>query len=178
MAWYDIISDIGELAELLKSYLWSWVYDTARYAIESIGITYSYFTEWVNYLKDNTLYYYERSKEYAEGLSEEIWHETDLIWDKIGAIPVLTKDVVTGWVTPLIENVKVYAEDLVNDVITVYDVLIKDLTTQINKFEQWIKESPEWLITLLYAEHVRIVEFIADFAEDILDRIFTEEEET
>jgi len=177
MAWYDIITDIGELAEQLKDYLWSWVYDTARYAIESIGITYSYFSEWVDYLVDNTLYYYERAKEYAEDLDTELWDDLDDVWDTISAIPVLTKDVVTGWVTPLIETVKVYAEGLVNDLIDVYDVIINDLTIQINKFEQWIKESPEWLITLLYTEHDKVVLFIADFAEDILDRIFTEEEE-
>jgi len=137
--------------------------------------------------------------DYASQISTDLWKEIGLIWNKIGAIPVLTKDVVKGWVDPwiktakdavtalvdtaiesfdaLIDGAKEYAENLVNDTIKVYDALIKDLTTQINKFEQWIKDSPEWLITLLYTEHVRIVEFLADFAEDILDQIFTMEEE-
>jgi len=142
---------------------------------------------------------YESVWNYASQISSDLWKETGLIWDRIGAIPVLTKDVVKGWVDPwirsakdavtalldsaeirlenLIEGAKKYAENLVTDAIKVYDVIISELQLQINKFEQWIKDSPEWLITLLYTEHLRVIEFIADFAEDILDKVFTEEEE-
>lgn len=135
--------------------------------------------------------------DYASQISTDLWKETGLIWDRIGAIPLLTKDVIEGWVKPLIntaknsvigllnvavdrlegliEGAKAYAETLVNNAIAVYDTIIIELQGQVNKMEQWIKDSPEWLITLLYTEHVRIVTFIADYAEEILDMLFIPE---
>ena len=75
----------------------------------------------------------EKAKAYAEWLLSDVWTEFDRVWKRIGAIPVITYDVVVGWVQPFFENAKSYAEDIVSDVLNVVDNLVRDIWSNISK---------------------------------------------
>lgn len=129
---------------------------------------------------------------YASQISTDLWRETGLIWDRIGEIPVLTEDVIRGWVTPWIEAAKDYALDLVNDVIDIYDTLIESINNTIESLEEWkedvvdvklteystwITNASGWFSVQLDSSKDKIVSFIIDRFEYILDQVFKEEEE-
>jgi len=127
---------------------------------------------------------------YASQISTDLWHESSLIWDRIGAIPVLTKDVIEGWVTPWIKAAKDYALDLVNDVIDIFDPLINALDVAVitlegwkeevvdvtlSQFSTWIVNAPSWFSVQLESSKDKIADFIIDRFEYILDEVFKED---
>lgn len=129
--------------------------------------------------------------EYASQISDDLWNETGLIWDRVGEIPVLTETVIKGWVTPWIDAAKDYALELVNDVIDFFDPMIDSIDRAISvltawkedivdvalsTFEEWITNAPTWFTTQLDASKDKIVGFIIDRFEYILDQVFKEVE--
>jgi len=152
--------------------------------------------EWIHSVTDPIIDYayslYTSVWEYASQISTDLWHETALIWDRIGEIPVLTKDTIQGWVTPWIEAAKDYALGLVNDAIDIYDGLINTLNNTVDSLEEWkedyvdvtlstlttwITNASGWFSVQLDSSKDKIVGFIIDRFEYILDQVFTEGKE-
>jgi len=135
---------------------------------------------------------YDHVWNYASQIADDLWKETALIWARVGEIPVLTKDVIKGWVTPWINSAKDYALDLVNDVIDVFDAIIDDIDVAISylqewkedvvdvklsEFSTWITNASGWFSVQLDRSQDKIVKYIIDKFEYILDQVFKEEEE-
>lgn len=129
--------------------------------------------------------------DYASQISKDLWKETKLIWDTVGEIPVLTYDVVVGWINPLIDAAKVYALNLINDVIDVFDPIISGLDTVVSNLQSWkdnvvdvklselstwITNASGWFSVQLDSSKDKIVGFIIERAEYILDQVFKEED--
>jgi hypothetical protein len=177
MAWFDLIGSLSELANQLKDYLWSWVDGIAKYWVQTLAATRDY----VQSLYQASMSYIDDWKDwlymYINQVQNDLWKEAGLIWDRIGALPVITIEVVKGWVTPWLETVKVYAENLVSNLGQIYDRIITELMGRISRIEQWVVDSPDWLISTLYTQKDRVEAFIANYFEEILDRIFKEGED-
>jgi len=122
-------SDISGFIENIKSALWSWVDDIARYWVQR---AYEFY-DILRHSWSDVLDAVEKAKAYAEWLLSDVWTEFDRVWKRIGAIPVITYDVVVGWVQPFFENAKSYAEDIVSDVLNVVDNLVRDIWSNISK---------------------------------------------
>jgi len=123
-----LLDDILDIIDDIKRALWSWVDDIAKYWVQRAHY-------WYDILKhswDDVLDAVEGAKSYAEWLLTDVWSEFNKVWERIGAIPVITYDVVKGWVTPLIENAKVYLENLLNNAIDVIDNVINDIWRNVN----------------------------------------------
>jgi len=120
--------DISGFIDDIKSALWSWVDDIARYWVER---AYEFFDILRHTWKD-VLDAVEDAKAYAEWLLRDVWNEFDRVWERIGAIPVITYDVVVGWVKPLFESAKSYAEDIVTNTLNIVDNLINDIWNNID----------------------------------------------
>lgn len=134
---------------------------------------------------------YTSAWNYASQISSDLWNETTLIWQRIGEIPVLTYDVVVGWITPLIEAAKVYALNLVNNVIDTFDPIVSALGNAISNLESWkedyvdkkltelstwVTNASGWFSVQLETSKDKIVGFIIDRFEYILDQVFKEED--
>jgi len=120
--------DISGFIDNIKSALWDWVDDIARYWVERAYEFYDILRHSWNDVLDAV----EEAKAYAEYLLKDVWSEFDKVWERMGAIPVITYDVVVGWVKPFIENAKSYAEDIVSDALNVVDNLVNDIWTNID----------------------------------------------
>jgi len=120
--------DISSFIDNIKSALWDWVDDIARYWVER---AYEFY-DILRHSWSDVLDAVEEAKAYAEYLLKDVWNEFDKVWERIGAIPVITYDVVVGWIKPFIENVKSYAEDIVSDALNVVDNLVNDIWTNID----------------------------------------------
>ena len=120
--------DISSFIDNIKSALWDWVDDLARYWVER---AYEFY-DILRHSWSDVLDAVEEAKAYAEYLLKDVWNEFDKVWERIGAIPVITYDVVVGWIKPFIENVKSYAEDIVSDALNVVDNLVNDIWTNID----------------------------------------------
>jgi len=120
--------DISGFIDNIKSALWSWVDDIARYWI---GRAYEFY-DILRYSWSDIMDAVENAKAYAEWLLRDVWNEFDKVWARISAIPVLTYDVIINWVRPLFESAKSYAEDIVSDALSIVDNLINDIWTDIN----------------------------------------------
>ena len=124
VTWRDISGFIDDI----KSALWSWVDDIARYWVER---AYEFFDILRHTWKD-VLDAVEDAKAYAEWLLRDVWNEFDRVWERIGAIPVITYDVVVEWVKPLFESTKSYAEDIVSDALSIVDNMVNDIWNNID----------------------------------------------
>ncbi|UYL65063.1 MAG: hypothetical protein QIT46_gp11 [Methanophagales virus PBV305] len=122
-------SDISGFIDDIKSALWSWVDDIARYWVQR---AYEFY-DILKHTWDDILDAVERAKSYAEWLLEDVWNEFDRVWERIGAIPVITYDVVVGWVKPFFEHTKSYAEDIVSNALKTVDNLVNDIWKDISK---------------------------------------------
>jgi len=125
MTWWD--GFLGFIDDI-KRELWGWVDNIAKYWVQRAH-------EWYDILRhswDDVLDAVESAKSYAELLLSDVWSEFNKVWERIGAIPVITYDVVKGWVTPLIESAKVYLENLLNNAIDVIDGIINTIWSDIN----------------------------------------------
>jgi len=120
--------DISSFIDNIKSALWDWVDDIAHYWVER---AYEFY-DILRHSWSDVLDAVEEAKAYAEYLLKDVWNEFDKVWERIGAIPVITYDVVVGWIKPFIENVKSYAEDIVSDALNVVDNLINDIWSNID----------------------------------------------
>ncbi len=121
--------DISGFIDNIKSALWGWVDDIARYWVQR---AYEFY-DILKHTWDDVLDAVENAKAYAERLLSDVWAEFDRVWERIGAIPVITYDVVVGWVKPFFENAKSYAEDIVSDALSIVDNLISDIWSNIDK---------------------------------------------
>jgi len=119
--------DISGFIDNIKSALWGWVDDIARYWVQR---AYEFY-DILRYSWDDVLDAAERAKVYAEWLLDDVWNEFNLVWERIGAIPVITYDVILGWVNPLIEEAKIYAENFINNALLIVDDVIKDVWADI-----------------------------------------------
>jgi len=117
--WSDIFGFIDDI----KSALWGWVDDIAKYWVQRAHYWYNI----LNHTWDDVLDVGEKAKAYAEWILGDVWREFNLVWERIGAIPVITQEVVLGWVNPLIEQAKEYAENFINDALKIVDVIITDI---------------------------------------------------
>lgn len=128
---------------------------------------------------------------YASQISKDLWKETDLLWDKLGVIPVLTYDVIKGWVDPLLEDLKAYGELLVTDAIdilsdcihsaevtldTVNDYL-DGVKPKIVSFSIWFTTRDVWFENKIVGYKEVVLEWVVDRFEWILDKVFTAEVE-
>jgi len=120
--------DISGFIDNIKNALWSWVDDIARYWV---GRAHEFY-DILRHSWSDVLDAVENAKAYAEWLLRDVWREFDRVWDRIGAIPVLTYDVVVGWVKPFIESARSYAEDIVSNALNVVDNLINDIWSNID----------------------------------------------
>ena len=121
--------DISGFIDNIKSALWGWVDDIAKYWVER---AYEFY-DILRHSWSDVLDAVENAKAYAERLLSDVWTEFDRVWERIGAIPIITYDVVVGWVKPFFENAKEYAEDVVSDALNVVDSLINDIWSNIDK---------------------------------------------
>jgi len=120
--------DISGFIDNIKSALWSWVDNIARYWVER---AYEFY-DILRHSWSDVLDVVENAKSYAEWLLSDVWGEFDRVWKRIGAIPVITYDVVVGWIKPYIESAKSYAEDIVSDALSIMDNLIRDIWNNID----------------------------------------------
>ncbi|RLG68991.1 MAG: hypothetical protein DRO11_08330 [Methanobacteriota archaeon] len=120
--------DISGFIDNIKSALWSWVDDIARYWVQR---AYEFY-DILKHTWDDVLDAVENAKAYAEYLLKDVWSEFDKVWTRISAIPVLTYDVIIDWVRPLFENAKSYAEDIVSDALGIVDNLVNDIWNNID----------------------------------------------
>jgi len=120
--------DISEFIDNIKSALWGWVDDIAKYWVER---AYEFY-DILRHSWSDVLDAVENAKAYAERLLSDVWTEFDRVWERIGAIPIITYDVVVGWVKPFFENAKSYAEDIVSDALSIVDNLISDIWSNID----------------------------------------------
>lgn len=161
------------IIEDIKSTVMSWI-NSAKYSVQSYAYD-LYSSVW----------------NYASQISNDLWHETNLIWDQIGKIPVLTYDVIIDWVSPLIDGAKTYSLNLVNNVIATFDPIISALDNAVDhlkewkedvvdvklyEFSTWITNSDEWFETKFNTFQEKVIDWVIDKFEYILDRIFTEVE--
>jgi len=107
----------------------------------------------------------------------ELWEETERIWDRIGAIPILTKDVIIGWIEPLMEDIRRYAEHLLSNTISVFDGLIKDITRDINSFQDRFDALPTWFEERLNNAKNKILLWVEDSLITIIERVMEREKE-
>lgn len=174
MAWYDLIGSISELAERLKSYLWSWVDGIAKYWVQALGATKDYVQELyraaIRYTDDWQKWLYN----YINHVQDDLWKETALIWQRVGLIPVLTIDVIKGWVDPWINAAKSSAAELVNTAKSELQGIITSVTNRVTTAETWITEAPKWLLLQLEVQKEAVTGFIATNIELILDKVFKE----
>lgn len=105
----------------------------------------------------------------------ELWRETDRIWRRIGAIPILTKDVIIGWVMPYIEYVKRYAENLVSNTIRVFDAVIIDIIRDINTLNDWIANSADIINERIDKSKDKVLGWIEDSFISIIERVMEHE---
>jgi len=120
--------DISGFIDNIKSALWGWVDDIAKYWVER---AYEFY-DILRHSWSDVLDAVENAKAYAERLLSDVWTEFDRVWERIGAIPIITYDVVVGWVKPFFENAKSYAEDIVSDALSIVDNLISDIWSNID----------------------------------------------
>ena len=125
MSWWD---DFLGFIDDIKSELWDWVDDIAKYWVQRAY----YWFDILYHSWDDVLDAVETAYSYAEWLLRDVWHEFDLVWQRIGAIPVITRDVVEGWVGPLVESARSYAENLISNAINVIDSVIDTIWNDIN----------------------------------------------
>ena len=121
--------DISGFIDNIKSALWSWVDDICKYWVQR---AYEFY-DILRYSWSDVLDAVENAKAYAERLLSDVWNEFDKVWERIGAIPVITYDVVIGWIKPFFESAKSYAEDIVSDALSIVDNLVNDIWSNIDK---------------------------------------------
>ena len=120
--------DISGFIDNIKSALWGWVDDIARYWVQR---AYEFY-DILKHSWSDVLDAVENAKAYAEYLLKDVWSEFDKVWTRISAIPVLTYDVIIDWIRPLFENAKSYAEDIVSDALGIVDNLVNDIWNNID----------------------------------------------
>ncbi len=120
--------DISGFIDNIKSALWGWVDNIARYWVQR---AYEFY-DILRHSWSDVLDAVENAKAYTEWLLSDVWSEFDRVWERIGAIPVLTYDIIIDWVRPLFESVKSYAEDIVSDALKITDKLINDVWNNID----------------------------------------------
>jgi len=133
---------------------------------------------------------YNSGWQYTSQVSSDMWKETGKIWKKVDAIPILTKTVILGWVNPLIDTAKTYAQGLVNtlesvvtDTINDVKKLIVDINGTLNEFlidinelQDWVIDSKEWFTDQLDNAKDNVLGWVVEGFESILDKVFEEEE--
>ena len=107
----------------------------------------------------------------------ELWDETDLIWDKIGTIPVLTEEVIKGWVSPWITTAKEALKNALDAAITTINTTITNLTTQLTTVTNWISNAPTWFTTQLEAAKDKVIGWIEDSFILIVEKVMEHEKE-
>jgi len=122
-------TDISGFIDNIKSALWGWVDDIAKYWVQR---AYEFY-DILKHTWDDVLDAVENAKAYAERLLSDVWSEFDRVWERIGTIPVITYDVVVDWIKPFFENAKSYAEDIVSDALSIVDNLVNDIWSNIDK---------------------------------------------
>ena len=182
-------SDISGLIDDIKSALWSWVDDIARYWVQR---AYEFY-DILKHTWDDVLDAVENAKAYAEYLLKDVWSEFDKVWTRISAIPVLTYDVIIDWVRPLFENAKSYAEDIVSDALGIVDnlvndiwnnidnvwdsindifnVQIPDLRNSIQSVWEWINNADNWIDNKINEFKDRIIDWIKESFIGIVEHV-------
>jgi len=120
--------DISEFIDNIKRALWGWVDDIAKYWVQR---AYEFY-DILRHSWSDVLDVVENAKAYAEYLLRDVWSEFDRVWERIGAIPVITYDVVIGWIKPFFESAKSYAENIISDALNVVDNIINDIWSDID----------------------------------------------
>lgn len=144
--------DFRWLADNLKGYLWSWVSDLCQRWIYAIAATYSYVNQ----------------------ISRDFWSEINQLWREVWSIQSDLYTYVQEAVADVTEVMKIYAENLVNNVIYTFDKSITDIWNDILGLHTWIDNSSSWFSNRFNTMQNRVVDWITDRFEDILDRIFGE----
>ena len=108
---------------------------------------------------------------------KELWDETDLLWERIGAIPVLTIDVIRGWVTPWINTAKETVESALAAAVEVIDSAIETLTTTLTTVTDWIEAAPTWFTEQLLEAKETIEGWIEDSLIVIVEKVMEHEKE-
>jgi len=181
--------DISGFIDNIKSALWSWVDDIARYWVQR---AYEFY-DILKHTWDDVLDAVENAKAYAEYLLKDVWSEFDKVWTRISAIPVLTYDVIIDWVRPLFENAKSYAEDIVSDALGIVDnlvndiwnnidnvwdsindifnVQIPDLRNSIQSVWEWINNADNWIDNKINEFKDRIIDWIKESFIGIVEHV-------
>jgi len=182
-------SDISGFIDDIKSALWSWVDDIARYWVER---AYEFY-DILRHSWSDVLDAVENAKAYAEYLLKDVWSEFDKVWTRISAIPVLTYDVIIDWVRPLFENAKSYAEDIVSDALGIVDNLVNDIWNNINNVWnsindifnvqipdlrnsiqsvwEWINNADNWIDNKINEFKDRIIDWIKESFIGIVEHV-------
>ena len=79
------------------------------------------------------------------GWVSELWDETDLIWERIGAIPVLTIDTIKSWVMPWINSAISVLEDVINDALDTINNTISTISDNLSAVNEWIENAPGFI---------------------------------
>lgn len=103
---------------------------------------------------------------YASQISDDLWNETGLIWDRIGEIPVLTYETIIGWVQPLIDVVANALGTLTDVVDYVYD--------EVSDINSWLSNVDTWFLNKFNSMKDTVITWVTDMFENILDRVFEE----
>ena len=181
--------DISGFIDNIKSALWSWVDDIARYWVQR---AYEFY-DILKHTWDDVLDAVENAKAYAEYLLKDVWSEFDKVWTRISAIPVLTYDVIIDWVRPLFENAKSYAEDIVSDALGIVDNLVNDIWNNINNVWdsindifnvqipdlrnsiqsvwEWINNADNWIDNKINEFKDRIIDWIKESFIGIVEHV-------
>ena len=102
---------------------------------------------------------------------KELWDETDLLWEKIGAIPVLTIEVIKSWVDPWIKTAKDAVLSVLDAAVTTINTTITNITTQLTTVTDWIADAPTWFNSQLDNTKGKVVGWIEDSFILILEKV-------
>lgn len=107
----------------------------------------------------------------------ELWVETDLIWEKIGAIPVLTIDVIKSWVMPWINTVKDTLESALEVAVDTINDAISTINDNLSVVNEWIENVAAIINVCIDNSKDKILGWVEDSFILIVEKVMEHEKE-
>lgn len=107
----------------------------------------------------------------------ELWGETDLIWTKIGTIPVLTIEVIRDWVTPWITTAKEAVEATLEAAVEVINNRISIINDNLSILNEWIENAADAINEYIDNSKDKIIGWIEDSFIVIVEKVMEHKKE-
>ena len=107
----------------------------------------------------------------------ELWDETDLLWARIGAIPVLTIDVIRGWVIPWINTAKESMESALNAAVDVINTSIDTISDNLSIVNDWIENAADFVNDSIDNSKDKVIGWIEDSFIMLVEKVMEHEKE-